>query len=237
FVQQADLLTKLTTASWVTNMWDVILGDVIKYALCAGTGDLVNTWDPYLGWGGDIAMSARDARDTLPWRPAIHNRSIQAWEGLTLREGHSVNAMRGLFPTLAHLFRPTSDSLLSTLMGQARRLIARFQSPAGDALAGLNQPAAVSRARSGNVPLSRTWLTDRTQNLTTQPIPMGTPGSSWAYVVPPKGYVYPYKRMILWTPDAILYDGPSTYWHGLFPVARLKLWDLPWHFLGQPLLN
>lgn len=237
FVQQADLLTKLTTASWVTNMWDLILGDVIKYALCAGTGDLVNTWDPYLGFGGDISMSARDARDTLPWRPATHSRSIQSWEGLTLREGHSVNAMRGLFPTLAHTFRPTSDSLLTTLMGRARQMLARFQSPAGDTLAGLNQPAAVSKVRTGDILLYRTWLTDRTQNLTTSPIPMGTPGSSWAYVVPPKGYLYPYKRMILWTPDAILYDGPSTYWHGLYPVARLKLWDLPWHFLGQSILN
>lgn len=237
FQPQADLLNKLTIASWITSMSDIVLGDTIKYALAAGTGDLVTEWDPKASFYGDIRMTARDARDTIPIRPAVHEKSLHAWEGLILRESHTVNVLQGLFPTQAPMFRPSTDSLLSTLMGRVRQFAGRLVSPAADTLSGLDVPAAASRVRSGECLLYRTYLTDRTMNLTQKSIPMGTPGASWAYVVPPGGYLYPFKRLIVSTPEAILYDGPNPNWHGTYPVSRLKLWSLPWHFLGIGLLN
>lgn len=237
FNTQADLLNKLTLAWWLTEDVDIELGNCVKYSLAAGTGDLVSTWDPYAGWGGDIRVDARDARDTLAIRPATHDRGVQAWQGLILREGHSVNAMRGDFPLLADKFRPTTDSLISTLMGGFRRLVSKFQSPAGDTLGGLSQPAVSSKVRTGDIILYRVWLTDKTRNLTAKPIPMGDPSAAWSYIVPPGGFLYPYKRMILATPEFLIYDGPNTYWHGEYPVSRLKLWSLPWNFLGLSLLN
>lgn len=237
FALQADLLNRLTVAWWITSMADMELGHVIKYALAAGTGDCVTEWDPYCGNGGDVRLSARDPRDTLPIRPAIHSRSIQSWDGLVLRESHTVNVLKGLYPTMAAAFRPTTDSLLSTLMGRFRSIAGRILSPADDTLAGLNQPAAASRVRSGEILLYRLYLTDRSTNLTSQPIPMGTPGSAWAYVVQPGQRLYPYKRLIVATPEITLYDGPNPYWHGQYPVSRLKLWDLPWHFFGRSLLS
>lgn len=238
FSRQADQLNKLTIAWWMRAFADIELGYCIKYGLAGGTGDLVTEWDPYAGEFGDAKIHARDCRDTLPIRPpTAGSRSIQDWQGLILREAHTVNAMAGLFPDRQHLFRPTTDSLLSTLMGRFKYAAGRMISPAGDALSGLNTPPAATRLRSGEVILYRMWLTDRTVNLTGKPIPMGTPGAGWSYLVPPGGRVYPFKRMVVATPDAILYDGPSTYWHGMFPVSRLKLWDLPWLFLGTGLLN
>lgn len=237
FSLQADLINKLTLATWISSMGDIILGDVVKYALCGGTGDMVTDWDPHAGFYGDIRMSARDARDTLPIRPATHSRSLHAWEGLILREAHSVNALKGMYPTQQYLFRPSSDSLLSTLMGRVRSYVGRLVSPAADTLSGLDVPAAASRVRSGECIYYRTYLTDRTRNLTTKPIPMGMPGASWAYLVQPGEYLYPHKRLIVSTPEALLYDGPNPYWHGTYPVARLKLFSLPWHFLGLSLLN
>ena len=236
FSLQAHLLNKLTVAWWITSMADLALGDVIKYALAAGTGDMVTEWDPHAGFGGDVRLGARDPRDTLPWRPATHNRGIQAWEGMILRESHSVNVMKSMYPEYAHAFRPTTDSLLSTLMGRFRQVVSRIMSPAGDTLSGLDAPAMASRVRSGEVLLYRIYLNDRTKNLTSKALPMGRPGASWAYLVPPGGYLYPFKRLILTTPEFMLYDGPSPYWHGQFPCSRLKLWDLPWHFLGRSLL-
>lgn len=237
FALAADMLNKLTIAWWITSMADIELGYVIKYALAGGTGDCVTEWNPSFGFGGDCQISARDPRDTLPIRPATHSRSLQDWEGLILRESHTVNTLRGLYPTKAHLFRPTTDSLLSTLMGKFRQVAARIMSPANDTLSGLNQPALASRVRSGECLLYRVYLTDRSTNLTTSDIPMGTPGASWAYVVRPGQRLYPHRRLIVGTPEALLYDGPNPYWHGQYPVSRLKLWDLPWQFLGMGLLN
>lgn len=237
FSLQADLINKLTIAWWITSMADLQLGNAIKYALCGGTGDLVIDWDKYANFYGDIRISARDPRDTLPIRPSPMVDSLHGWEGLILRESHTVNALKGMFPTQQHLFRPTTDSLLSTLMGRVRRFWGHLQSPAADTLSGLDAPPMASRMRSGECLYYRTYLTDRTRNLTTKAIPMGTPGASWAYLVQPGEYLFPYKRLIVSTPDALLYDGPSPYWHGTYPVARLKLWSLPWHFYGIGLLN
>ena len=235
FALHADTLNKLTMATWIANKMDVELGHCVKYSLAAGTGDLVSEWDPYAGYGGDIRISARDARDTLPWRPALHDRGIQAWQGCIIRESHTVNVLRGLFPEFADVLHPTTDSLLSTVMARFRSWTGKLVSPAADTLSGLNVPAVSSRMRSGEVILYRVYLEDRSTNLTGKPVLMGRPGAAWTYQVPPGGRLYPYKRLIVCTPQAILYDGPNTYWHGEYPIARLKLWDLPWNFLGQGL--
>lgn len=234
-VLPADVLNKLTLASWINNSYDQALGDCVKYALAAGTGDLVLEWDPHFGYGGDMRMLPRDARDTLPIRPATHDRSVQAWEGCIIREAHTVNTLRAKFPTFADLFVPTTDSVLATFMGRFRSFAARVISPAADTLSGLNRPAVAGKANSGDVIFYRTYLTDRSRNLTTKPIPMGVPGAAWTYVVEPGARLYPYKRLILHTPDAIIYDGPGPYWHGQYPIHRMKLWEVPWNFLGQGL--
>jgi hypothetical protein len=66
---------------------------------------------------------------------------------------------------------------------------------------------------------------------------MGTVGSNYAYSVPMNGLLYPRGRLIVSTDNLVLYDGPNQYWHGLFPICRLRLWSVPWQFLGIPLFN
>ena len=66
---------------------------------------------------------------------------------------------------------------------------------------------------------------------------MGDPSAAWAYVVDPGQPLYPQRRLIVSTPDLILYDGPNPYWHSMYPFARLKLWSVPWCFLGLSLLH
>ena len=66
---------------------------------------------------------------------------------------------------------------------------------------------------------------------------MGQPGTNWAYLAQPKQPLYPRGRLLVATEDTIIYDGPNTYWHGMFPFCRLKLWSVPWQFLGIPLFN
>jgi hypothetical protein len=234
---QANLLNRYAITEWITNMYDIDLGDVVKYSLIAGTGDLVVDWDPHTGMGGAHQLSARDPRDTLAIRPAM-TKSPQFWEGVVLREEHSVNALRAMYPTKRDYFRPSTDTALSRVMGRFRTAFAKLITPS-DPLDQLAQQAGAHTrtTRSGNVVIYRTYLHDRTRNLTAKPIAMGTPGSAWAYLVPPQGLLYPRGRLIVCTDYHVLYDGPNTYMHGLFPICRLKLWSVPWQFLGVPLLN
>src|SRR3990167_3529496 len=234
---QADLLNQYLLAEWITTMMDLDLGDCVKYALAGGTGDLVVDWDPHAPLGGAHQLTARDARDTLPLRPS-YGRSIQTWEGLCLREEHTVNVMRSMYPTKAHLFKAATDTALGTILGRFRTGLSRLLSPA-DPLDQIGSgTAATSRRRHrGSLVLYRAYFHDRTRNLTTSPIAMGTPGANWAYVVQPQEPLYPRGRLVVATDDAIVYDGSNTYWHGLFPPCRLKLWSVPWQFLGIPLFN
>lgn len=234
--QSADLLNQYAVAEWVTTMADLELGDTIIYALAGGTGDLVVDWDPHAPFGGAHALAARDCRDTLPIRPS-NARSVQMWQGVVIREEHSVNALRGMYPARAQLFRPSADNALSKIMGRFRTAASKLLTPS-DPLDSLGQNAAHTRIpRSGSVGLYRAYFRDRTRNLTNRTIVMGTPGSAWAYTVEPEKPLYPRGRLVVCTEDVILYDGPNTYWHGLFPLCRLRLWSVPWQLLGIPLFN
>lgn len=233
---QGHLLNQLTVAWWVNTMADLELGNCIKYALAGGTGDLKVEWDPHAGLGGNHALIAADPRDTLPIRPSTQ-RNLQLWQGLTFREEHTVNVLRGMYPAKAHLFQDASDSILGTLMGKFRRVVGGIVSPAADTLSGLSRTTHSTRARSGQTLLYRTYLNDQTRNMTGRRIEIGDPASNWGYVVEPGDYLYPRKRLIVWTHDAVISDGPNPYWHGMFPLSRLKLWELPWHFLGLSIMH
>jgi hypothetical protein len=233
---QADLLNQYAVAEYVSMMYDLDLGDCIKYSLATGTGDLVVDWDPHAPFGGANQLTARDPRDTLPIRPSM-SRSPQFWEGVILREEHSVNTLRGMYPTKHYLFKPSADTSLGRVMGRWRTTVARLLTPA-DPLDTLGQHGVhTRRMRPGRIVLYRCYLHDRTRNLTSKVIPMGEPGAQWAYLVQPNQPLYPRGRLIVATDDAVIYDGPNTYWHGMFPICRLKLWSVPWQFLGIPLLN
>ena len=117
--RQADLLNQYLLYEWVTYFLDLELGDVIKYALVGGTGDLVVDWDPHC-YGGATDFSARDPRDTLALRPS-YRRSPQFWEGVCLREVHTVNALRGMYPSKAHAIQATSDTVLGQVMAASAR--------------------------------------------------------------------------------------------------------------------
>lgn len=238
FGPHAHLLNKWVVQWWTQTMADIALGDVVKYAVIAGTGDMATEWDPTAGIAGDNRFLARDPRDTLPFRP-VNQKDLQIWQGLTLRDEIPINALRIRFPAFEHLYtKPSSDTTLGRLKGRLRSIGANLQRPVGDTLSGLDAPVkAQPRFGAGGIVIRRTYLADMTRNLTTDSIAMGEAGTNWAYVVPPQGLLYPRKRLIVWTDEGILSDGPNPYWHGKYPVSRLELWGLPWHFRGISLLQ
>jgi len=48
------------------------------------------------------------------------------------------------------------------------------------------------------------------------------------YRVQPRHRLYPRKRLLVFAGDRLMYDGPSPYWHGLFPFAKLRLNPVVW---------
>jgi hypothetical protein len=236
YQRQADLLNQYSVAEWVTTMADIDLGDCIKICLAGGTGDLGIDWDPHAPFGGAHSYTPRDPRDTLPIRPS-NARSPQLWQGVTMREEHTVNSLRAMYPERASLIRGSDESFLDRVKGRFRASAAKILTPA-DPLDALGQSGVHTRqTRHGQVVLYRTYLHDHTRNNSGTQIVMGRPGTNWAYVVQPGEALYPRGRQIISLDNMILSDGPNPYWHGLFPLCRLRLWSVPWQFLGIPLFN
>src|SRR6267378_6189449 len=231
FEEQSVLLNKLTVLWWVNTFADLALGDAIRYASVAGSGDLVVEFDPHFQ-EGEVRLLPRDPRDTIPIRPS-RERSIQTWEGVILREAHSVNKLRGMYPDMERYLTPDTAGRFGQVHTKFRRIMSMI-GPVST-LDGLKK----QERRSGIIPeivLYRTYITDRSVNQDTKVKVMGKPGTNWCYRVEPGEPLYPQKRLILATERAVLYDGPSQYWHGMYPVTRLQLDSWPWQFLGLPLL-
>jgi hypothetical protein len=231
FQPVGDLLNNLVVAWWVNTFADLELADVIKYSKVAGTGDCLLEYDPHFNHYGDNRLIARDPRDTIPVRPS-RDRSIQSWEGVIIREAHSPNVLRGMFPGYAPLLQPEFEgSKFGSVFTKFRRTVASIVTPTVfDYVSG---GAFTQRGvTSPEITLFRMFLTDRSLNMTGGPILMGKPGTAWSYMVKPKERLYPRKRLIVLTDKAVLYDGPSPYWHGMYPVSRLKLDNWPWLFFG-----
>jgi hypothetical protein len=52
------------------------------------------------------------------------------------------------------------------------------------------------------------------------------------YWVRPGERLYPRKRMLVFAGRRCVYDGPSPYWHGLYPFACMRLNPVSWSFYG-----
>lgn len=234
FQQQAMLLNQLTAVWWINTFADLTLADAARYAAAGGSGDLVCEYDPYYGPYGDVRLFARDARDTIPIRPG-RDGSIQGWFGVILKEAHSVNVLRAMYPNRPDLFvskSPWGTGVFSKFKQGASKIMGGGNIPFWD-----KQPHTGRGAGTDEIILYRAFFNDPSVNTTNHPIQMGTFGTSWSYIVPPGDRLYPRKRLIVFTEAGIAYDGPSPYWHGLFPVSRLQLEHWPWTFFGLPLID
>jgi hypothetical protein len=234
YQMHAHQLNLLAIAWWLETMADLVFGDVIKTAWACGTADMAVEWNAGMGEGGNHCVIPKDPRDTLPWRPTRYGDE-QQWQGVIFRELWTVNALREKYHDFAPYIQATEDSLLSTVKGLFFRKATNFQTPM-DPLSTIGGAARqAGPPRVGDTVLYKTFLNDRTRNMSGRPLTVGS-HNSLQYVVQPQGLLFPYKRLIVTNNDLVLYDGPNPYMHGKYPFARLHLWKLPWCFLGQPAL-
>jgi hypothetical protein len=99
------------------------------------------------------------------------------------------------------------------------------------------------------------------KGLTGFELPMGDPGTSWAYTVPYVGQdifggirdgqpfmrkaiaedclIYPYLRLIITNPGmkTPMYDGPAFDWHGCMPMVQYDVDDWVWEAIGRSLIQ
>lgn len=89
----------------------------------------------------------------------------------------------------------------------------------------------------GSIELEEYYYDDLSINESNRTIVMKDPFlpqsmHNWWYEVKPGQRLYPRKRLIIYAGDRLMYDGPSPFWHGMYPFIDLKLNPVPWSYYG-----
>lgn len=227
--KQARNYTNRATAWYQQSNADRQLALGIKQSLISATGVFQLSWDRRTR---DISMTSRNPLDVLP----IRGRSFDSYQdclAVISRAEMTVNAVREQFPRFASYINMDRDAA-STGLGLRHRELARSKFRSVSVLDSVEAMAGIPDSRLGALPvvdLFHLYVDDRSVNDGAQTVLMGdwdrNPSNNnlislnhWSYEVEPGKELYPFKRLIIFTRSCVLYDGPSMYWHGMFPFVK-----------------
>ncbi len=252
--QQAEVLNKLLQSWYLGAYADRSIRKCLQYAAGMGSGWIGPDWKSHY-WTkgrGDIQLVVNSPEDVLPVQ-LPSDMDIQRAYAVTIREEVPINLARAMFPTMAGKITPDRQAPSGLRKGLTK--MGAFLSPV------LNRFAADQRAKKAVdsvfpvVDIYQTYILDLSFNEGPDPIVMGEPGTYWNYTVPvlnsdikdgmnmqgqplyrkanpEDSMLYPFRRLVTWCNSGLLRDGPSYWWHGMFPRVQMSFDDWAWEFLG-----
>ena len=246
---QAEMMNKVTRAWYLSTFADRKVREALAYTAATGRGWIWPRYQRAMGGTGrgDIILQTFGAPCVLPVQLPANGDWQSSYCNVILDE-MPVWMAHAMFPRDQHRLRPKtarywymSDGVRQSARGNVvQRIFGKAPRPSSDTT--LNDLF---------VPIRYAYVIDLAVNTTDKMIPMGEPGASWYYEVPaygstlPNGQkanendarLYPYRRLIISTDSARLYDGPAFDWHGMFPAVSFCLDDWPWEPLGFSLVH
>jgi len=179
-----------------------------------------------------LAFDDYGPRDVVPFQPDERNwQETYAVAIIRMVPEYKAHAM---FPLFQDRIRPVSKRRMQSSAVSARMAFI-------NSLRGSDKPLSGAERL---VEIQYVLIRDLAINETDMPIPMGEPGASWSYVVPPRGAkgsvptgytvggqrqmrdaniddarLYPNMRLMINVSgvEEPVYEGPAWDWHGLFP--------------------
>jgi hypothetical protein len=257
FKDSAQVLNQLVYSWWLGTFADRSIRQAMQWA-CVSTGWISPTWDPdfwYFG-RGDIALQVYGPRDVLPIQMGKDLDIQRAYAAIIQQEVPLFKVCQA-FPEMQDLIKADHNSP-SWFKQRLRKAVPRFVSPVANSLFGEKETTTTS---GPTCDIFDCYIQDLSINKTGKPIRMGLTGSPWEYQVPYLGQeiaadidsagnvistrqarhadcmLYPLRRRIRATRNAVLYDGPSEWWHGKVPLIKFTVDDWPNEFLGFGLVR
>ena len=259
YASQAEMMNKATRAWYLESFADLAIKDALRYAAatCRGWVRPIYRRDMHGTGHGDIKLLTYGSPCVLP----VQLPASGDWQSayvVTILDEMPVAMAHGMFPIYQDRLRPSSSRYWYSSDGV--RVAAR-----GNLLQrvfGRTPRSGDSTAMSDLlVPIRYAYVIDLSVNSTKQAITMGEVGSTWSYVVPYVGQeipagrdpvsglvkyrpaneddarLYPYRRLLISSDQAILYDGPGFDWHGMLPAVSFTMDAWPWEPLGFSLVH
>jgi hypothetical protein len=252
FKANAEVMNKLNRAIYLEQFFDRSIQESLAWAATTCTGWI---WPVYArGMAGrdrgNISLRSLGAPCVLPSQLPSSGNFQQAY-AVTILDEMPVYMAHGMFPRFQEQLKPTSSTYWHSadIRAASRGNIWKWFSMS---FKGNNSP---SERLDTMVPIRYTYVIDLALNETKCMIPMGEPDTPWYYEVPALGEpmqlrdgktrvatendarLYPYRRLMISSETCLIYDGPSSDWHGMLPLAQFALDKWPWEPLGYSLVR
>lgn len=203
------------------------VADVIRYYTVAGTGYAHMTYSRMLD---DQILEAEDPRCVFPIEPSSYH-TLQDAQGVIIRKARNLSWVFNEYGV-----RVKPDVGGAGVYGWFLKTYDALKSRTGGPLTKREADAIPA------VPtyfVNTMYLNDKRVNETSGDVKMGdwtrngVAKNQWSYIVKRGDPLYPFKRLVVWGTDHLLYDGPAPFWHAMFPIIKLTLNPWPKHWLGK----
>ena len=240
YKEQAGIVSKVIRSEWLTRDMDMEFIRVNDIAKLNGTA----FWKLGARTPGESQVLSVGPEAVLPIQPGFH---IQQSTAVMYRTWKSINDIKRRFPYTSQGLENDASFLDQGYGNQTRYArpndIPEYtwngMSNAMRRSLGVKTSASEWTGPSifRSLEVQEFYVDDPSVNESTQAVLMRDPfmglkSYNWWYWVKPGQPLYPRKRMLVFVGHRLLYDGPSPFWHGLYPFACLRLNPVPWSFWG-----
>lgn len=258
---QCDLLNKGYLSWYSSSFADRELWKALWFAAVDGTGYLLSEWDPGF-WSpgrGDVRLTPLGVDSVLPIQIPSENWDLQEAYAVIIRRQFPVTYLMRRFPQYAGKLVPDGEDISPwrRFLGGIKDVVAATVHNTYGSQRGYRGEDPSTRHL---VTVYDVYILDPAVNMTGGYVLQGQVGSPWEYMVPPYGAsleigladpqtrvpltrpanmhdsrLFPWRRHLVVTRTAVLYDGPSRYWHGQVPLTKFVLDPTPYEYCGMPI--
>lgn len=235
----ARIMKDVLHAEWSERRMDVALEEVLDHALL-GTG----YWKVSCAYPGEFSVLACGIDTVIPIQ---QGKDLQDSTAILYRAFRPPHYFQSRWPERSiGIEREANPGMLGIQSNQYSRPwnIQEYSwnsmSPSMRYHKARQSPSSSVQDQWSNFPLielQEYWIEDWHVNPYDFPVIVKDPyrdldAHNYWYRVQPGERLYPRKRLIVFAGDRVMYDGPSPYWHGLFPFAKLRLNPVVWSSCG-----
>lgn len=259
YQKQAAFMNSTTRALYLNGFWDQSIKEALQWASVANTGYLRPVYRRNMGGRGhgDIILDSFGQPSVLSVQMPANGDMQQAY-ATTLLDEKPIWMAHGMFPDFQDRLKPTSSKYWYASEIRGAAVANNQRRPWWNPFR--RQQVTGNELSDCLIPIRYTTINDLSINTTGQTIPMGEPGSPWAYDVPSfnadipvkknedgttetrkatinDARMYPFRRLIISSESCVLYDGPAFNWHGELDLIPFCLDKWPWEPMGFSLTH
>lgn len=237
-VDTANTIQQVIQQEWVRRDMDLSLVTVTDIAMLWGTG----FWKIGAAMPGFMRVTPCGPDNVMPIQPGW---DIQDSAAILYRNWKTPDYFKQTYPfRSAGIERESSSSASATWSAvnrpsQMDEYTWNALSPQIKKLLGVKSINADTPAQAFHqaIELQEFFIDDHSRNESKSRVLVRNPYLSleqhnyWYYAEPGQR-LYPRKRLVVFGGERCVYDGPSPYWHGLYPFGCLRLNPNPWSFWG-----